>query len=71
LQFLGKGNSTLHGKKSALSSGKIQHFSGKISTQLRKNSALLRKKLVCTTDIEPTISQILTCYLLNKNAPGP
>jgi hypothetical protein len=30
--------------------------------------------MVCTTDIEPTISQlisqILTCYLLIKNAPG-
>jgi len=60
----------------------IQHFTGKISTQLRKNSALLRKnsallrkKLVCTTDIEPTffwlISQILPYYLLNKNVPGP
>jgi hypothetical protein len=48
-------------------SGKIQHFSGKIQHFLRKKSALLRKKfsnsqvnLFCTTDIEPTISQLIS-----------
>jgi len=67
-------NSALLRKKCSTSQGKfstsqetIQHFSGKNSALLRKKFSTSQEKfstsqgnLFCTTDVEPTISQLIS-----------
>ena len=70
--IFGKRNSALSQEKFSTSQEKFSTSQEKLSTSQEKLSTS-QEKMVCTTDIEPTISQlisqILTYYLL-KNAPG-